>query len=606
MSTRKASQSEPRRPLPQKAPSEPSNLAPVVNGIQLLSPRKVIPEQLQFIFPYPVFNAVQSRCFKAVYQTDDNVVVSAPTGSGKTALLELAISRLVNRPGRENSKIVYMAPTKALCKEKAEQWAKSFGTIGMQTSQLTGDTSRAEMQKVRAARIIVTTPEKWDSITRSWIDHRRLLDLVDLVLIDEVHFLKDTRGATLEVVVSRMKTNRTNVRLIALSATVPNSDDVAEWIGKNHEFPHVPAHLEVFGEEFRPVQLQKKVHTFDTRLADHAFDVYLNSHLWNCLTEVSPSKPTLVFCVSRKSCRAAAMTLADEWAKRTPKERLWPEPKERIPVTDGDLQTMVRCGVAFHHAGLDLQDRRAVEEAFLDGRLSVICCTSTLAVGVNLPCHTVVLKGTVGYQDGQLCEYSDIEVMQMLGRAGRPQFEDSACALILTRSKNRKRYETLVSGNEIVESTLNRNLIEHLNSEICLGTISDIGGAKKWMKGTFFYRRLLKNPPHYGNVIGGSSAANSLDPNSLDEKIQRICEIDIANLHDACLIKTEARYKSTEYGRAMSKYMIRFNTMKRILDLERGIQMKELVSYITLDFKPFQDLTHSSSTNFARPPRWRN
>src|SRR5690606_19823415 len=107
-----------------------------------------------------------------------------------------------------------------------------------------------------------------------------------------------------------------------------------------------------------------------------------------------------------------------------------------------------------------------VEQNFLTGQLGVICCTSTLAVGINLPCHTVVLKGTVGFTDERLEEYSDLEVMQMLGRAGRPQFDDSAAAIILTRAANKARYQKMVTGQEVLESTLHLNLIEHLNSEI--------------------------------------------------------------------------------------------------------------------------------------------
>lgn len=76
-------------------------------------------------------------------------------------------------------------------------------------------------------------------------------------------------------------------------------------------------------------------------------------------------------------------------------------------------------GVAFHHAGLDFSDRQAVEEGFRGGEIFVICCTSTLAVGINLPCHIVIIKNTVSYQDTGLKEYADLEIMQMIGRAGR-------------------------------------------------------------------------------------------------------------------------------------------------------------------------------------------
>ena len=112
-------------------------------------------------------------------------------------------------------------------------------------------------------------------------------------------------------------------------------------------------------------------------------------------------------------------------------------------------------GVAFHHAGLTLEDRNAVEKGYLQGEINVICCTSTLAVGVNLPCHMVIIKNTVTYQSntaGGCKEYSDLEIMQMLGRAGRPQFDDSAVAVIMTRSERVQFYEKMISGQEILES----------------------------------------------------------------------------------------------------------------------------------------------------------
>lgn len=111
-------------------------------------------------------------------------------------------------------------------------------------------------------------------------------------------------------------------------------------------------------------------------------------------------------------------------------------------------------GVAFHHAGLSIQDRNAVERGYLEGSVNVICCTATLAVGVNLPCHMVIIKNTVTYNTaaGGCTEYSDLEIMQMLGRAGRPQFDDSAVAVIMTRLNRREFYEKMVSGKEVLES----------------------------------------------------------------------------------------------------------------------------------------------------------
>ena len=514
---------------------------------------------------------MQSKCFDVVYGTNDNVVVAAPTGSGKTAILELAICKLALDRGNENFKIVYQAPTKALCSEKAREWEKKFSHMNLKCAELTGDTSQAEMRRVGDASIIVTTPEKWDSITRKWQDHRRLLQMVELFLIDEVHILKDMRGATLEAVVSRMKTIGANVRFIALSATVPNSEDIARWLGRNHTNQQLPAHREAFGEDFRPVKLQKFVYGFESGGNDFIFDKYLDQKLPGLLSRHAQHKPILIFCFTRKSCESTAAMLADYASGRPEREKFWPVPSQRIPVLSRELQQIVKFGVAFHHAGLDVQDRNTIEQHFLKGQLGVICCTSTLAVGINLPCHTVVLKGTVCFMDDKLEEYSDLEVMQMLGRAGRPQFDDSATAIILTRAANKQRYEKMVSGQEILESTLHLHLIEHLNSEICLGTINDISSAKAWLAGTFLSVRLRRNPDYY-RLTGGTTS-----PSQIDERLEEICERDIKQLQEAELVTDDRMFKCTEYGRAMSKYMVEFHTMKLLLQIPRAVGMEDLV-----------------------------
>ena len=111
-------------------------------------------------------------------------------------------------------------------------------------------------------------------------------------------------------------------------------------------------------------------------------------------------------------------------------------------------------GVAFHHAGVDERDRQTVEKFFLNGEINVICCTSTLSVGINLPCHCVIVKNTVAYNEGDGCfrEMSDLDLIQMLGRAGRPQFDRSAVGVIMTRLENVRRYERMASGQQVLES----------------------------------------------------------------------------------------------------------------------------------------------------------
>ena len=249
---------------------------PIVQGIQLVSPKE-LPDRFRSVFPFQLFNPVQSKCYEIVYKSSENLVLSAPTGSGKTAVLELAICQLISSLKSDQFKIVYMAPTKSLCSERQRDWQAKFASLDLQSAELTGDTDQPHLRNVQNASIIITTPEKWDSMTRKWKDHAKLMQLVKLFLIDEVHILKDRRGATLEAVVSRMKSVGSHVRFVALSATVPNSEDIATWLGRDPLRQHLPAQRQKLGDEFRPVKLQKFVYGLPYSGNDFGFEKVCDS-----------------------------------------------------------------------------------------------------------------------------------------------------------------------------------------------------------------------------------------------------------------------------------------------------------------------------------------
>ncbi|RDW65861.1 putative DEAD/DEAH box DNA helicase (Mer3) [Aspergillus mulundensis] len=567
-------------------PSTPFQNIPVsVRGIVLLSVRE-LPDNYRSLFHFPVFNAVQSKCFPTVYKCDDNVVLAAPTGSGKTVVMELAICRLLNTLKDEQFKVVYQAPTKSLCSERFRDWNRKFHSLGLQCAELTGDTEHSQLRHVQNSQIIITTPEKWDSITRKWKDHSRLMQLVKLFLIDEVHTLKEARGATLEAVVSRMKSFGSNVRFVALSATIPNSEDIATWLGRNATSQHVPAHREHFGEEFRPVKLQKFVYGYQSLGNDFAFDKLLTSKLADIIGTHSAKKPIMIFCCTRNSAVTTAKELTKLWNMSNHPARLWKAPYKLIPVSNEELKKTTTAGVAFHHAGLDSADRNQVETGFLEGKVSIICCTSTLAVGVNLPCHLVIIKGTVNWQENCSQEYSDLEIMQMLGRAGRPQFDDSAVAVILTRKERVNHYEKLVSGSESLESCLHLNLIDHLNAEIGLGNVTSVESACSWLAGTFLFVRLRRNPTHY-------KLKEDANRDDEDEMLRQICEKDIKLLQECGLIETNT-LKTTAFGEAMARYCIRYETMKTLLTLKPKSDVAQILAIIS-QAEEFRDLRLKAS-----------
>ncbi|XP_037932472.1 probable ATP-dependent DNA helicase HFM1 [Teleopsis dalmanni] len=186
---------------------------------------------------------MQQKCINDLLNSENSIVLSAPTGSGKTVAFELAIIRLLHQQSQQikfgesiSAKAVYVAPIKALCAEKFIDWKKRFEVINVVCTQITGDSNIFNVSVIRDSQVIVTTPEKWDSITRHWREYIDIVSAVRVLMVDEVHLLsEDVRGPVLEAIISRMKTiadiAKTNVRIIVASATIPNVEDLACWIG---------------------------------------------------------------------------------------------------------------------------------------------------------------------------------------------------------------------------------------------------------------------------------------------------------------------------------------------------------------------------------------
>uniref|UniRef100_A0A3B4C0J6 Probable ATP-dependent DNA helicase HFM1 n=1 Tax=Pygocentrus nattereri TaxID=42514 RepID=A0A3B4C0J6_PYGNA len=510
---------------------------------------------------FPYFNYMQSKALDDVLYTSKNFVACAPTGSGKTALFELAIVRLLMETIEpwNSVKAVYMAPIKALCSQRYENWKLKFGPLGLNCKELTGDTEIDDVFEIQDSHLIITTPEKWDSMTRKWRDNC-LLQSVQLFLIDEVHMVKDSsRGPTLEVVVSRMKAihtcclaanpnSKSYMRFIAVSATIPNVCDIADWLSDEQG----PATCLEMDESHRPVKLRKVVLGFPcgNNQNEFRFDLSLNYKMASIIQTYSDQKPTLVvtFCMF--------VVWADVMFSQI------------CPHSD-----LIMCGVGYHHAGVSVSDRKVVEDAFTVGDLPVLFTTSTLAMGVNLPAHLVVIKSTMHYIGGSCEEYSEADMLQMIGRAGRPQFDTSATAVIMTRSQTKDKYMQFLNGSETIESSLHTNLVEHLNAEIVLHTISDVNMALDWIRSTFLYIRALKNPRHYG-------FSADLDKCGIETKLQELCLRNLNSLASFHLITMDEdiNIKPTESGKLMARYCVAFDTMKQFSKVTGRETLPELVS----------------------------
>ncbi|KAF7700408.1 hypothetical protein HF521_003366 [Silurus meridionalis] len=532
--------------------------------------------------------------YKVLY-SGRNFVACAPTGSGKTTLFELAIVRLLTETTEpwHDVKAVYLAPIKALCSQRYENWKQKFGPLGLSCKELTGDTEIDDYFEIQDAHLIMTTPEKWDSMTRKWRDNV-LLHSVRLFLIDEIHVVKDvTRGATLEVVVSRMKTmqsyrtsedpqSKTCMRFVAVSATIPNLQDISEWLSDDSG----PAACLKMDEIHRPVKLRKVVLGFPcaNNQNEFKFDLSLNYKMASIIQTYSDQKPTLVFCSTRKGVQQSAAVLAKDARFIMSIDHRQRLIKYANSVLDTKLRDLIMCGVGYHHAGVGVSDRKLVEEAFTVGDLPVLFTTSTLAMGVNLPAHLVVIKSTLHYVGGACEEYSEADMLQMIGRAGRPQFDTSATAVIMTRSHTRDKYLQLVSGSETIESSLHTNLVEHLNAEIVLYTISDVNMALDWIRSTFLYIRALKNPKHYG-------FSSDLDKCGIETKLQELCLRNLTALASFNLITMDedVNIKPTESGKLMARYCVAFDTMRQFMKVTGTETLSELVDIIS-KIKEFSDV----------------
>ncbi|NXO20217.1 HFM1 helicase, partial [Cisticola juncidis] len=558
--------------------------------LEILRAVTEIPTQFRSIFKeFPYFNYAQSKALDDLLYTDRNFVVCAPTGSGKTVMFELAITRLLMEAPLPwlNIKVVYMAPIKALCSQRFDDWKEKFGPLGLTCKELTGDTLMDDLFEIHHADIIITTPEKWDSMTRRWRDNS-IVQLVRLFLIDEVHVIKDeSRGATLEVVVSRMKTVQSSLwrllekhdtvpplRFVAVSATIPNTQDIAEWLSDNK----MPAVCLKIDEDQRPVKLRKIVLGFpcSDNQTEFKFDLTLNYKIASIIQTYSEQKPALVFCATRKGVQQAASVLAKD-----AKFLLSIEQKQRLQglansLKDSKLRDLLTYGVAYHHAGMEISDRKIIEGAFTVGDLPVLFTTSTLAMGVNLPAHLVVIKSTMHYVGGVFQEYSETDILQMIGRAGRPQFDTTATAVIMTRCSTRERYVQMLNGADIIESSLHRHLVEHLNAEIVLHTVTDVSVALEWIRSTFLYIRALKNPTHYGFSSG-------LDKVGIEAKLQELCLKNLNDLSSFDLIRMDEanNFKPTETGRLMAWYYIAFDTVKQFFTIKGTETLNELIGMIS-------------------------
>jgi replicative superfamily II helicase len=490
-------------------------------------------------FPFEEFNGMQTEALPAVLEREGNVVVSAPTASGKTAIAEAAICRTLGDGGTA----LFVAPMRALTNEKEREWDR-FENLGYSVYVVTGERD-LNPRRARHADILVMTPEKADSATRKH-DSRRysFVTDVDTCVIDEVHLLaSEKRGSVLEVVVSRLR-RLCAPRIVALSATMRNEDDVAEWLDAPTECTFA------FGDDYRPVPLHAGVETYAH--GENAFaDKY--RRLYRALDLAEPhlreDGQALVFVSSRQDTVQAAKKARDELAERDVPVGArgdYDFHNDARKLENETLAHSVVDGVGFHHAGLSREDKDRVEAWFREGRLDLLFSTSTLAWGVNLPARCVVLRDTKLHDplEGEV-DMSPLDVLQMLGRAGRPGFDDVGYGYVVCDRSDADRYRRLLREGIDIESRLAGDIDAHLNAEIALGTLDGVDDVIDWLETTFYYVR-------------AKSAPGAYDFPSLRDRVSDVLE----RLIERGFVEQESDLglSATSLGSLASKFYLRLET----------------------------------------------
>ena len=502
----------------------------------------------QLDLPKSAIEFLQSQGFEKLYppQTDSiksglldgkSILVSAPTASGKTLIAMLA---MINYLSKNNGKVIYLSPLRALAAEKFSEFKKlekvSLGKkikVGIST----GDFENIE-KNLEKSDILILTNEKMDSIIRHGVEW---VEEIGLVISDEVHLIGDeSRGPTLEMILTQLKLLDTKPQLVGLSATITNSDEIANWLD-----------CKLVKNDWRPVPLSEGVcnggevtmsdgKTFEVERSLRGTPIDLG------VQSVQEGGQSLVFAETRTRSKSLATKAADaifnilkkneltELEKTSKKILIENEHTELVKT----LALLVKKGVAFHHAGLNQKCREIIEVEFRKGTIKLLSSTPTLAAGVNLPARRVVISNINRYNAkvGANRPISILEYKQLCGRAGRPQYDDHGESIIVGNGNTEDLMEYYVNGEPepiISKITDDKSLRTHI-----LSVIVTHPGIKKEEILEFFLQ-----------TLGGLQSRKPTMKFAIDISLRFLSSKYL-------IIKKGERYAATEFGKKTSMLYI--------------------------------------------------
>jgi replicative superfamily II helicase len=408
---------------------------------------------------FELFNPIQSRIFET-YAEDANSLIAAKTSAGKTCIAEMLISHEIEVRG---GKGMFLAPMRALAQEKIDSWTSEDSTFaGKKIAICTGDyrLTPDRHKELAEADVIIMTSEMLNHRSRNFtFEKNGWLRDVGTLIVDESHLLTvPSRGDHLEVGLMKFTEINPDVRLVLLSATMPNVEEIAEWTS------HCLTNKDTYylNSKFRPCKLN--VHYENYRIEGKSTYDDEQSEMVNLASDIISHYPDDKFLVFTHTKRTG------EKMKKVLRE-------DQIPAE-------------FHHGSLEKAERVRVEREFRDEDLQVVVATSTLAWGMNMPARRVIILGV--HRGLSLVESYNIH--QMMGRSGRVGLDPCGDAYILLNEKDAEYHKQRVNTPEKIQSQLlaeekgfYKVLAFHLVSEIYQENIQTVEDVHKWFERSLAY-----------------------------------------------------------------------------------------------------------------------
>lgn len=502
----------------------------------------------QLDLPKSAIDFLQSQGFEKLYppQADSvksglldgkSILVSAPTASGKTLIAMLAMISFLSK---NDGKVIYLSPLRALAAEKFSEFKKlEKVALGkkIKVGISTGDFENIE-KNLEKSNVLILTNEKMDSIIRHGVEW---VEEIGLVISDEVHLIGDeSRGPTLEMILTQLKLLDTKPQLVGLSATITNSDEIADWLN-----------CKLVKNDWRPVPLSEGVcdggevtmsdgKTFEVERSLRGTPIDLG------VQSVQQGGQSLVFAETRTRSKSLATKAADAIFQILKKNELTELEKTSKKILSENEHTelvktlalLVKKGVAFHHAGLNQKCREIIETEFRKGTIKLLSSTPTLAAGVNLPARRVVISNINRYNAkiGANRPISILEYKQLCGRAGRPQYDDFGESIIVGNGNTDDLIEYYINGEPepiVSKITDDKSLRTHI-----LSVIVTHPGIKKEEILEFFLQ-----------TLGGLQSRKPTLKFAIDISLRFLSSKFL-------IIKKGERYAATEFGKKTSMLYI--------------------------------------------------